>query len=397
MSAHQQENRSHSGGGFDTTTKSKPAVGSKWRSRRKLKPVLKTLSITSEDQKDFFSQRSYVDEIEDLEELPDTKSDLKLEQPPTKRLRSRSPVAVHEETLSDIEIVEQSSIPAAVIVKTDVVSSSSDNNPIVLDDDDDDTPVMRSSERKKDAVHIDEDEEELDPELAARIRKRHAELTTQIFPVDVIVEAKMEELKGLGRIQFSLQSNMPFSTLRQMYIKRVSRILNTQDTWVRFIVSPAIAVYKDIQVFDVSTPASFKITKLLHSMSITFMDESDFIKMKETQRDTFLKDSTPAKDDILQSLDDESQIDGDAAVAQEEEEHKYFRIKMAGKDHEPLVVQVSPETKIAKLAEYYKQKRNLPVTAKVELEFDDDRITACDCVADTELDEDFTVDVYVRL
>lgn len=94
-----------------------------------------------------------------------------------------------------------------------------------------------------------------------------------------------------------------------------------------------------------------------------------------------------------------SNASGPTQKSPEPEEDKdaedYFKIGLKGEDNKKVFVQVNPETQISKIVEYYLTQKNLPQTTKVRLVFDDEDIELDQTVGDTELEEDFTVEVYI--
>ncbi|CCH43806.1 hypothetical protein BN7_3360 [Wickerhamomyces ciferrii] len=79
----------------------------------------------------------------------------------------------------------------------------------------------------------------------------------------------------------------------------------------------------------------------------------------------------------------------------EKEEEGFFKIGLKGEDNKKIIVKVHAETQINKLVEHFINKKGLPPTTKLKLVFDDEDIDLDGTVGDTELEEDFTVDVIV--
>lgn len=78
-----------------------------------------------------------------------------------------------------------------------------------------------------------------------------------------------------------------------------------------------------------------------------------------------------------------------------EDQVDYFKIGLKGEDNKKIIVKVSPETKIMDLVKHYLMKKQLPLETKVRLDFDDEEVDLTGTVGDTELEEDFTLDVYL--
>lgn len=72
-----------------------------------------------------------------------------------------------------------------------------------------------------------------------------------------------------------------------------------------------------------------------------------------------------------------------------------FVIFIVGKDKKRYMVEVRPTTRISEIAKFYKDKAKLPETANIRLVFDDDDLDFNSNVGDTELEEEFMIDVIV--
>lgn len=71
----------------------------------------------------------------------------------------------------------------------------------------------------------------------------------------------------------------------------------------------------------------------------------------------------------------------------------YFTVYMVGKDKKRYKVNVKPSTKIASLAQFYKEKSELSSDVDLRLCFDDEDLDMNGVIADTELEEDYMIDV----
>lgn len=72
-----------------------------------------------------------------------------------------------------------------------------------------------------------------------------------------------------------------------------------------------------------------------------------------------------------------------------------FVIFIVGKDKKRYMVEVRPTTKISDIAKFYKEKANLPETTNIKLVFDDEDLNFNSTVGDTELEEEFMIDVII--
>lgn len=104
-------------------------------------------------------------------------------------------------------------------------------------------------------------------------------------------------------------------------------------------------------------------------------------------------------EDDSDSLFDEDEViennNPDVVSAEVQSADNYFVIGLKGSDNKRVEVQVSPDTKIEKLLEYYikvKKLENIDLN-KVRLIFDDEPLDLNGLVGDTELEEDFEVQI----
>ncbi|KAF6012897.1 hypothetical protein HII13_001384 [Brettanomyces bruxellensis] len=74
----------------------------------------------------------------------------------------------------------------------------------------------------------------------------------------------------------------------------------------------------------------------------------------------------------------------------------YFGIKLVGKDGKVYQVGVKPETSVQSMIEYYRKKANVPERTHISLIFDEEPLDPKWKVSDTELEQDFMVDVVLK-
>ncbi|KAH3672280.1 hypothetical protein WICMUC_004375 [Wickerhamomyces mucosus] len=82
-------------------------------------------------------------------------------------------------------------------------------------------------------------------------------------------------------------------------------------------------------------------------------------------------------------------------VEADDEGEGFFNIVLKSEDNKKIIVEVSSITPISKLVDYFLAKKGLPSSTKVKLLFDDEELDLAGRVGDTELEEDFSIDVYV--
>ncbi|KAI0460985.1 hypothetical protein LJB42_001314 [Komagataella kurtzmanii] len=123
------------------------------------------------------------------------------------------------------------------------------------------------------------------------------------------------------------------------------------------------------------------------------------IEESEIRKNTILHIDYEEKD--LQALreqteDHEESLLIDDIVKDEKETDRQFFIHMkSGDGKEPIKVSVNKNTPISFIKDYYLSTQGLPSSTKVQLLFDDESLNMSSKVGDTELDEDFLIDVVI--
>lgn len=83
----------------------------------------------------------------------------------------------------------------------------------------------------------------------------------------------------------------------------------------------------------------------------------------------------------------------------DEDDDNYFKIGLKGKDNKRIEVQVSPNTQIRKLLTFYLKNKGIEESnvnmKSVKLIFDDEELDLSGVIGDTELEEDFEVQVVI--
>ena len=74
----------------------------------------------------------------------------------------------------------------------------------------------------------------------------------------------------------------------------------------------------------------------------------------------------------------------------------YFTIVLKDKDNEKLEIKVSKDTSLRKVVDHYVKKKGLTASPKIDLIFDDEKLGLDLTVGDTELEDEYSVDVVVH-
>ncbi|EMG49774.1 ESC2 Protein ESC2 [Candida maltosa Xu316] len=127
-------------------------------------------------------------------------------------------------------------------------------------------------------------------------------------------------------------------------------------------------------------------------------------EFKASKQSNMIPDPEPepveVQEESSSSDDDEEEFATNPIVEQpapvEEEKENTFVIGMKGKDNKRLEVKVSPETKLRNLVSYYlKQKGINDDGSNVKLIFDDEELDLNETIGDTEIEEDFEIQVII--
>ncbi|ODQ81543.1 hypothetical protein BABINDRAFT_108681 [Babjeviella inositovora NRRL Y-12698] len=116
-----------------------------------------------------------------------------------------------------------------------------------------------------------------------------------------------------------------------------------------------------------------------------------FTKLFASMNESLVEVEQDLSDEDLPEFGDEP-----TGVLGESADEGYFPIVMKSQDNTTLKVKVSADTLISKLVRHYITIKKLPAGTAVLLVFDDEELEMGICVGDTELEEDFTVDVICK-
>ena len=245
------------------------------------------------------------------------------------------------------------------------------------------------------SVDFDQDDTELDPVLLEKIKQRKAELEAlkaQSFTVGIIIRTLMSGFEDEQPFLVTEHSTQTMGAIKKRYLESLRPRTRSQ---MDFINLHCILVWNNTQVYDFATPQTLGVTVKSPSMLLNAMTLMDFEK---NLMEEFKQRLEPIDYDELvrQQLEDLQEANQDKEEEKgKKEEDGEFRISMKGKDNKSLHVLVNPDTKIQKLVDYYRSQHEIPRTTEITLLFDDEELDPSDLIKNTELEEDFTIDVYV--
>lgn len=133
-------------------------------------------------------------------------------------------------------------------------------------------------------------------------------------------------------------------------------------------------------------------TESVGNAKLLYGDTTNFSFDHETKDTTFKQSSVDDSNDSSQpTLSSKNMLN--------EEDVDYFVIGLKGKDNKRLEVKVNADTKIEKLLDYYLSKKNIDKAFinvdNVKLIFDDEQLDLNASVGDTELEQDFEVQIFL--
>lgn len=199
-----------------------------------------------------------------------------------------------------------------------------------------------------------------------------------------LYNVEIEDTIRGGTNSVSVVSNMSVSELLFMY-KYKMKLPSELDLKVQK-EDKFLNVDESLKINEVVKNTVLKVTYSLEELS----------KLEEEMKSKAANEGEDDEDD-----DDDEDIDV-ATKGNEVQEigsggnnEEYFTIFIAGKDKKRYKVRVKPSTKISEISTFYKNKAGITENTSLKLLFDDEEMDMDGVVADTELEEDFMIDVIV--
>ncbi|KAF5102312.1 hypothetical protein D0Z00_000495 [Geotrichum galactomycetum] len=263
-------------------------------------------------------------------------------------------------------------------------------------------------------VVVDEEEEEedvsskeienIDPEFAERIRQRKAQLKAlkeNSFPVGIVIKSLLPGLETIPPFVSPQTSATTFGVIKQLYMASIRKYFDKDFVGLRYARENSVLIWSNTIVFDVATPHSVGVKRSQPSMLLYAMLKEDYEKNRQAELEAKLvQEDNIDYDELLNQEEEKLLAASRAALLQEQQSSKeveegYFTIHLKGKDNTVVSVQVNAETAISKLVDYYRKQRTIDPSIKIRLSFDDEDMDLSQTVGDTELEEDFTIDVFL--
>ncbi|ANB15179.1 hypothetical protein AWJ20_2803 [Sugiyamaella lignohabitans] len=425
---------------------------SKWKQRRKLRPAAKKTPSVTESDSGFFSM-AHRFSIDDDDDEPDDKktaveeSEIKPEatasmnkkvdkslisksigsvESELSKLAGQSDISAQPTMLSDSRSIlvngnktarEPGFEPQSMVsFDTKPISKSrpatraattqakkAADTVIILDDSDntssdieiveDSTPPDVSG-AKRSVVDPTDDPFNTIQQLKLRALKRKK--VENVFEVSVNISSDMPELGNCRSTVMTMKSNEPFGVLKILYTKHCveNRLNYFEPKAIELLIETAVLVWNDTVLNeDVVTPSSLGITNANSVMSINIMSRFDYDNKQKSSVERLLSEENYTLQAILASTS--TQTDTRELQKPDNLGPAYFRVRLKDKDNAQFEVRVNSETKISKLVDFYLRNKNLPQNTKIRLDFDEEPLDLDGVVGDTELEEDYTIHVYI--
>lgn len=218
------------------------------------------------------------------------------------------------------------------------------------------------------------------------------------FEVGLFIRTGIRDLESVPTVSLVIKSNEKIGPAFKQYFE--TALEHTKS----FPVDTTIFVWNSQRIFELSTPSLLGVSQTAPTMLVTAYIKEVFEETSQREFDEKLKGLEELDYDKLSEAKlEEGKL---ALAAQEAEKSKsespsnevaHFPIVLKGKDNKPIIVKVSATTPIEKIAKYYLTQKGIDMSklSDMRLVFDDEDIDIGGVVGDTELEADFSVDVYV--
>ncbi|KAK9234571.1 hypothetical protein V1525DRAFT_50980 [Lipomyces kononenkoae] len=325
----------------------------------------------------------------------------------------KTKVEVRKPTLSPPPALSREQLEAAknALLSSDVFCTSRSAIDI-FDDDSDDGGMMDQTD-----VGEGDDKENTDllPELAAKIREQmkaatlsghsaSGDSTAEIpsptenqFVVHVLVETQIsldpepdaedpdEPVRIKSRV-FKVKSTYNFSKIRYAWMKASKIPVEMMDSIV-FLDNSSYS-----RLYDESTPVMVGVTEEDPHLSILAVRKNEVDKLRQELLDRVEHMGEEDEDDSNKTDEDEA---AEIAAGQPLPSNE-IRIYLQDGKGDRIHLKVKSKSKISTIIKYYRTKRNIEPNMHVSLEMDDEVIPENLTVSETEIEDEVTIDVYVR-
>lgn len=224
-----------------------------------------------------------------------------------------------------------------------------------------------------------------------KIEDPQKELKSDIVDLDAqVIDDKQKHDKN-GLLVLSVPKNIPVSELLVLY-KYKSFLPNDLNAKLK-LENTCLDPNKTLEELQIKDNETFEIDYSTNDLNelqniignngiITENDDNNDYEEEEDEEDLDYINNT--------------KINGtENSNSENSKPNTGFVIFIVGKDKKRYMVEVRPTTKISDIAKFYKEKANLPETTNIKLVFDDEDLNFNSTVGDTELEEEFMIDVII--
>lgn len=216
---------------------------------------------------------------------------------------------------------------------------------------------------------------------------------------DKIHEAAIRELR-----------KKPESPLKQHNVHSTSLAWIEGRQEIKPFFKPSTLRIKPPAEFTGQNPAKIPLTHitcLLYPKSHSFLDYPEFESNSSWKKLSQLSSELSIMEDLSvlsgNSLSDDDEPRGDSLADTSKDpsedpqpmEADYFEIGLKGKDNKRISVQVCATTKLKDLLAHYLKTKDIEASTKAKLLFDDEELDLEGVVGDTELEDEYEVQVVV--
>ncbi|KAK9368617.1 hypothetical protein V1509DRAFT_653177 [Lipomyces kononenkoae] len=342
------------------------------------------------------------------------------------RSRSSSPIVILDMAPNRVEVRKPTLSPPPALsreqleaAKNALLSSevfcTSRSAIDIFDDDDSDDGVMTS---RMDG-NEDDDKENIDllPELAAKIREHmkaaapsgsgtsgHStgempSATENQFIVHVLVETQIsldpcsdaedpEEPVRIKSRVFKVKSTYNFSKIKYAWMKASKIPVDMMDSIV-FLDNGSYS-----RLYDESTPVMVGVTEEDPHLSILAVRKNEVDKLRQELLDRV--EHMGDYDDVASNKTDDDEDETAESGSGVQLPSNEIRIYLQDGKGDRIHLKVKSDSKISTIIKYYRTKRNIEPNMHVTLEMDDEVIDENLTVSETEIEDEVTIDVYVR-
>lgn len=232
-------------------------------------------------------------------------------------------------------------------------------------------------------------------DMAKRTKKQ-----TRVFTVTVYIKSANEQLKKFDT-QLDVQSDIKFSELKNNYLEHLKQQKCSKKIFDH--AQSTSFIFKTVKLDQATRLSVVNVKECNPEVSLELMTDQELYeylkKRKEAEEQRLLQEENTNSEDVSQNdgeIDYENMPnEHEKAAKTPSKDESSFRIKMRGADGVEHLCMVRPQTAISSLVEFYRKKASIDANKPIKLEFDDEPLNQDETVGDTELEDDFTIDVYL--